>query len=166
MILILILISRDNLCGTGDPSLICLQYSLFGIITFGLRWRWSWLHGADSQVSDVSHDQSFQAFKLREWKQLRQWLQRPGQHRQQHDPQPRPAGQHPHHHAAPRPDPLRPAAAHTALANQEEQTRPVSSTEDVWTGLWEGNRPRNQNMSQMCLVLSYKGDSLTVWIAI
>ena len=45
-----------------DPSMICLQYSLFGVITFGRGWRW-----ADSQTWDVSHDFSFQAFKLREW---------------------------------------------------------------------------------------------------
>ena len=63
---------------------------------------------------------TLQAFNLREWQQLRQWLQRPGQHSQQHDPQPGPPGQHPQHHAAPRPDTLRPAAAPPALAAEEK----------------------------------------------
>ena len=82
----------------------------------------------------------FQAFKLREWEQLRQRVQRAGQHRQQHESQPRPSVRHPPHHAAAGPDPLRPAAAHPPLAAQAEQAGPVPTTQDVRTGLWKGKK--------------------------
>ena len=82
---------------------------------------------------------NFQAFNLWEREQLRQRLQWPGQHGEQHDPQPRPAGEHTHHHAAAGPDTLRPAAAPAALADQEDKAGPVSAAEDVWAGLREGN---------------------------
>ena len=82
-------------------------------------------------------DKSFhlQAFKLREWAELRQRVQRAGQHGQQHDAQPRPAGRHPQHHAAAGPAPLRPAAAPPALADQEGQAGPVSAAAYVRAGL-------------------------------
>ena len=130
---LIILIWETILARPAYRSLICLQYSLFGVLTFRSSRcsQWTlidfWLISTD-----------LQAFNVWEWQQLRQRLQWEGQHGQQHDSQPRPPGQHPQHHAAPGPDPLRPAAAPPALAAQEKQTGPMSPAEDVWTRLWKG----------------------------